>query len=258
MGGRSPFPPRCHPNSALRSVLGGTVPPHLPAAILGSRHHPGLSDTPPPFQINGGAVKKIEAITLRSRPPYPRGSPTCRANTANEAGGPFPTSARHSRHRPSEAPPSLGDATLTPHPTATPHREGAAAALGIPSWRCPHCREGLSCSAAFPRGRARPWEAISPPISPPRPVLLPLLQQWLWPGWSVRCWRTPTPFWAPAEPRRTHCTHRAAAAPIGPVHVLDSAQPGRKLWSPLTFPRAISSPLCPASVLIKPSLAPCK
>lgn len=169
MGGRSPFPPRCHPNSALRSVLGGTVPLHLPAAILGSRHHPGLSDTPPPFQINGGAVKKIEAITLRSRPPYPRGSPTCRANTANEAGGPFPTSARHSRHRPSEAPPSLGDATLTPHPTATPHREGAAAALGVPSWRCPHCREGLSCSAAFPRGRARPWEAISPPYIPPPP-----------------------------------------------------------------------------------------
>lgn len=124
---------------------------------------------PPPFQINGGAVKKIEAITLRSRPPYPRGSPTCRANTANEAGGPFPTSARHSRHRPSEAPPSLGDATLTPHPTATPHREGAAAALGVPSWRCPHCREGLSCSAAFPRGRARPWEAISPPYIPPPP-----------------------------------------------------------------------------------------
>lgn len=171
----------------------------------------------------------------------------------------------HSPHQPGTAgiappkPPHLSAMPPSPPTPLRPHTgKGQRPPWASPHGGVPTAGRASAAVLPFPEEGPGPGKLFPPPISPPRPVLLPLLLQWLWPGWSVRCWRTPAPFWAPAEPRRTHCTHRAAAAPIGPVHVLDSAQPGRKLWSPLTFPRAISSPLCPASVLIKPSLAPCK
>lgn len=117
---------------------------------------------------------------------------------------------------------------------------------------------------AFPRGRARPLEAISnsPPLphvcpsiayTPPPPILLPLPM------------RAPLPsLRGPAEPWRTRVTRRRAApARPQPPWIRPSRRPGRKLWSPLTFPPSDLIPLSALALaftgfLIKPSLAPFK
>lgn len=86
----------------------------------------------------------------------------------------------------------------------------------------------LQTTPAIPRGRARPSEDIStPPSHVPRSILHPQL------GLPVRSrvQLSPGALGAPAAGLRP--------SPATPRWMRPSCRPGRKLWSPLTFPRAI-------------------